>query len=609
MLAIALLVLFIHPQEAAAAVPTRSALTPLDGATSVSTSTTLTIRFSIPVVAGTGNIELKRTNNPLNVQSFDVATSGSITGWNTDTISITLSTLTANTAYYVNYPATAFKDANSSDYAVAVTDATTWNFTTGGVPWSSGDGTSGSPWQITTCLQLISIDAQSAYWNDFFILSNDIDCAGTTVYPMRIGTGNDQFTGSINGNSKKIQNLTVTCPADYGCGLFAKVSGGASFTNLTLETVTINQTSTLYHSAGALFGSQSGTSTNAITVSNVTATGLNLTNANTFTGGIAGSCATCVTTNVSTAGNITGKNQVGGIFGKLGSDSQTVAATLTNVSSSATISATYGTTASRQYVGGLVAYYSISSSAATANKTLSDLSFTGSITADGTTVGGLFGDAREAIVTDARSIGNVTGFSMVGGLFGDANGSAISNSRSSGDIEATGYSNCAGGQVGGIAGSFTWSTLANSFSTSTVKGFCRMGGLFGVASPTTNATVIADSYFHGTLQQMGTGSFARTEMGGLIGLVSQNSSITRSYSVISSASYTEPTGSNFQGLVGAKSHGKTITCTNVYWDQEISSLTADGVCSTGGRRSTSDMKTQATFTGFDFADVLLLDAG
>lgn len=592
----------------------QSTRTPANEATNASTTTNLVLVFNIAVTRGTGSLVLHKANGTP-AQTFDIAASPDGWGWGTTTITIPLATLTAGTDYFVNYPNTAF--LNGATGAVAITNHTSWKFKTAGTlptPWGAGAGTSINPWQITNCAELLSIDAASAYWDDHYILNNNIDCAGTTVYPMMVGAGSTQFTGSLNGNSKTISNLDITCTRSTqvgatGCGLFKSVSQGSAFSNLTLSSVTINETASTDSNVGSLFGWQSGSSTTAVTITNVTVTGLNITNTlGAFTGGIAGQCATCVLSNVSTAGNITGKNQVGGIFGKHGGDLQTVAATMSNVSSSATISATHGTTSSRQYVGGLVAYYSISSSATTANKTLSNLRFTGSITADGTTIGGLFGNARQATINDAASSGNVTGYRDVGGLFGGGDNLTVTTSQTSGTITGTGSSSC-GGQVGGISGYFHASTISKSYSTATVKGFCRLGGLFGSASPTSNATFIQDSYFHGVMQQTNTGTFARNSMGGLVGLLNENSTMARSYAVASSVSYTAPTGSNFQGLVGERTHGKTITCTNLYWDQGISSLTTDGACGTGPRRSTADMKLQATFAGFDFTNDWSIAAG
>jgi hypothetical protein len=591
--------LFSPQEKALAAVPSRQSTSPVDNATSISPTTDLTITFNIPVSRGTGLIELKKVNNPFAVQTFDVATSSALSGWGTSTITVDLSILSENTDYFVNYSSTAFRDGTTSDYATALSGNTTWNFRTSGVPWDSGNGTVSTPWVITSCLELISIDANTAYWDDYFDFGNNIDCSGATVFPMRIGTGSDQFTGKIDGNGFTISNLTVTCPADYGCGLFAKVSSGASFSNLNLNTVTINQTSTLYYLAGSLFGAQSGTASSAINISNVVATDLNISNANSFSGGIAGDCATCVATNISTAGNISGKTTVGGIFGRLGSSSST-AATLSNSSSSATIIATMNSTSSTQSAGGLLGSYVVSSSATEANRTLSNLTFSGSVTGDSLDIGGIVGDADNAKFEGVTSTGTVTGHDDVGGIVGDLSSSTIVTSRSSGTVHATRSDNCSG-QVGGLVGTFSLSTVSKSYSTATVKGHCRIGGLIGGATPNGNATFLENSYFVGSLVQIATGTYAGSSMGGLIGVTNATATIAKSYAVITSA--TNASSQTFKGLIGSRYSGsQTITCTSVYWDKEVTSVTTDGACTSTLGKPTSDMKTQSTFSGFDFSN-------
>jgi VCBS repeat-containing protein len=88
----------------------------------------LTLTFSEAVQKGTGLIELYNASNTL-VESFDVATSTKVTGWNGSTLTINpTANLAAGTGYYVKVATTAIKDLANNAYA-GITDATTLNFT------------------------------------------------------------------------------------------------------------------------------------------------------------------------------------------------------------------------------------------------------------------------------------------------------------------------------------------------------------------------------------------------------------------------------------------------------------------------------------------------
>lgn len=105
-----------------------SSFSPVNGASNVATDSTLSIVFNQPVVIGTGNILVKRSSDDTVAASVDI-TSGAVTGNNTDTIVLTLpAQLTHNVHYYVQIPATAFKDELNNAYA-GINDTTSWNFT------------------------------------------------------------------------------------------------------------------------------------------------------------------------------------------------------------------------------------------------------------------------------------------------------------------------------------------------------------------------------------------------------------------------------------------------------------------------------------------------
>ena len=103
-----------------------SDVSPLDNAIGVVVGTNLVLTFSENVVAGTGNIVIKKVSDNSIVET--IAASATVIAGAQVTIDPTV-TLAEATGYYVNIDATAFKDGSNNFYA-GIADATTWNFTT-----------------------------------------------------------------------------------------------------------------------------------------------------------------------------------------------------------------------------------------------------------------------------------------------------------------------------------------------------------------------------------------------------------------------------------------------------------------------------------------------
>ena len=114
-------------------VPTATSFTPVDNATGISTATSLILQFDQTVVKGTGNITVKNAATNATVQTIAV-TSGNVvlgtTATTNDTATISINALSASTGYYVTVDAGAFQSSTGGSFA-GITDATTWNFTTG----------------------------------------------------------------------------------------------------------------------------------------------------------------------------------------------------------------------------------------------------------------------------------------------------------------------------------------------------------------------------------------------------------------------------------------------------------------------------------------------
>ena len=139
-------------------VPAVSALSPLNAAVDVSTSSNLVITFSKSVTVSSGNILIKRASDDVTVETIDV-TGGAVTGGGSTTITINpTADLGEGVEYYVVIPGTAFEDSignlfegfSSSDVWSFTTDDTTppvlsavaasvTSNTTASVTWTTGE--------------------------------------------------------------------------------------------------------------------------------------------------------------------------------------------------------------------------------------------------------------------------------------------------------------------------------------------------------------------------------------------------------------------------------------------------------------------------------------
>ena len=139
--------------------------------------------------------------------------------------------------------------------------------------FSGGDGTSGTPFLISTKEDLrdlatfVNTDVLNTT-GKYFRVTTDIDCTGLDFNP--IGISDDHaFMGTFDGNKKVISNLQVT---GVLAGLFGYVLDG-NVSNLTLYKCNIkgdNSNEACY--AGAIAGKVGGTGSSNICNNNVTGT-------------------------------------------------------------------------------------------------------------------------------------------------------------------------------------------------------------------------------------------------------------------------------------------------------------------------------------------------
>jgi hypothetical protein len=261
------------------------------------------------------------------------------------------------------------------------------------------------------------LDAIRNNLGDRYILMNDLDSttrgylglAAETASQGKgwkpIGTADEQFTGSFDGQGYEIEDLFISRPDEDYVGLFGEVG-------------------------------QEGVTKN-IGVVNVTVIG------NDYVGGLAGHTEGSVSNSYST-GNVTGEEHVGSLVGHNGG--------VVNNSHSS------GSVTGDSRVGGLVGW-----NQAPLSNSYSNCSVTGN-----SSVGGLVGDnwQYKASVNNCYSAGNVIGGRRVGGLIGLNDYASVTHSYSAGRVNGeSDVGGLVGYNKGTVSDSF-WDVQTSGRSTS-----------------------------------------------------------------------------------------------------------------------------------------------
>jgi len=222
---------------------------------------------------------------------------------------------------------------------------------------------------------------------------------------------------------------------------------------------------------------------------------------------------------------------------------------------------------------------------------------------------GLFGFIKGATISNIGLLNvNITGQSYAGGLAGrsETTGSTINNCFTTGTVTAS------SDYIGGLIGYSAYTNITNSYSTCNVSGNLCVGGFAG--NNVTSTASIKYSYSTGSV----TGN---TAVGGFVGGNSTFSTVSNCYS-LGNVTRSSGTDVNIGGFVGDNyygsitngfSIGKVIygsttqtnkgfvgslnagTTTNCFWDTDVSGSSTSEGTATG--KTTSQMKTEATFTG------------
>lgn len=172
-----------------------------------------------------------------------------------------------------------------------------------------------------------------------------------------------------------------------------------------------------------------------------------------------------------------------------------------------------------------------------------------------TTIGGFAGDNTTGIIEHCSSLATVSGTYRVGGMVG-SNSGTVTECFSGGSVTGNEDLN---GDTGGLTGN-NWGTVENCYSFASATGPKNVGGLIG-----RNGGTVTNCYSAGIVT--GTGI-----------------------------------ASNIGGIIGNQQSG---TVSNCYWDYQTSTISASGA---GVACTTADMKVQATFADWNFADIWTISA-
>lgn len=226
--------------------------------------------------------------------------------------------------------------------------------------------------------------------------------------------------------------------------------------------------------------------------------------------------------------------------------------------------------------------------------TVSDLTLRLVLGASSVKVSGLFGSTTSNARIRNVGLVNVRSFTSglnnegrVGALVG-INRGAIHNSYATGTLVGNTY-------LGGLVGlNQNTGTINNSYFSGSVTAGNRLGGLVGV-----NEGSISNAYSTGSVRS----SAGQDLIGGLVGH-NNGGTIRTSYA---SANVSNADPNSMGSLVGH--NGGSVS--NSHWNVDVSPIPGiAGGTATGATGSTSaQMKQQANFVGWDFADTWLSQAG
>ena len=178
--------------------PTLSSSTPADNATGVARDANIVLNFSEIVNKETGNITIKKTSDNSTIETFNVATSGQITGTGTNQITINpASNFDENTEYYVLIDATAFDNVVSASYA-GISSTTALSFTVSTIDPTTDKDVVGSIDVQSQLAKSSIIQSTSTVFSRLSYLRQNRSNDNLSKQNIKLDLGNATFTSLAN---------------------------------------------------------------------------------------------------------------------------------------------------------------------------------------------------------------------------------------------------------------------------------------------------------------------------------------------------------------------------------------------------------------------------
>jgi hypothetical protein len=466
----------------------------------------------------------------------------------------------------------------------------------------SGTGTATDPYLIQSTDDLLRLSQTSSLWsgNHVFKQTNDVVLTGCTWSP--IGTLGSPFTGTYEGDGRRIYDLS------HSGSEYVAMFGYAEDTTISDLALIEPDITASSGRSGVLVGVLMDDST----VSGITVTDAVVTGGGQAVGGLIGQAqadaagSTLEISDVTISGQVTttggtSRTGLGGVVGSLAAGNPGAVRNGSVVVDDVTVAVDMSCTSSAftSYSGGVFGVVNAYESASVA---LSNIVSTGDATeaCTGGYTGGVIGYARgfggSLSISSVQAAGPVQATGNAGGLVGGTVAQNVSSSPGQVTLSnsvALGAVAADSGPAGGLVGSVTAIggaevAIRTSFALGSVTNRSSnardgFGGLIGKAETSgspAGTVIVADTSASGTV------SGEINKAGGLIGSISAGVTVTDSYSV----GAVEPGGgSDSGGLIGMSAG----TVTESFWDTETSGISTSAA---GTGKTTAELQALSTFS-------------
>ncbi len=279
-----------------------------------------------------------------------------------------------------------------------------------------GAGTEPAPFIISTAAEMNDIGNNPNDWDDYFILTADIDLSAYTGTQFNIiGNSSTNFSGVFDGNGHTISNFTYSSTGTDYIGLFGVVDG---------ETMEIKDLGLIDCDVNAGTGNKVGALVGHLNYGRITGCYVqdgSVSCSGNYVGGLVGRSAFATIANCGVSCSVSGSGNVGGLVGN------------TSLGAVANCYSNGSVLGSGDSVGGLAGICASTVSNSYSRSSVSGLNY----------VGGLAGK-RSGIIIDSYSTGSVSGTGLdVGGLVGKQTGGDVENCFW--DVNTSGLDSSSGG--------------------------------------------------------------------------------------------------------------------------------------------------------------------